>query len=99
MKPIFIGLFLILAVGAAPSTAGAQSAPASPLSVSPVTPEPPSKESPEAATIRSKLEALGYSDITDVERDPTGVWRAHAHRGGDAVVVAIDKGGRVHLVH
>jgi len=99
MKPIFIGLFLILAVGAAPSTAGAQSPPASSLSVSPVTPEPPSKESPEAATVRSKLEALGYSDITDIERDPTGVWRAHAHRGSDAVVVAIDKGGRVHLAH
>ncbi|CAN5918673.1 PepSY domain-containing protein [soil metagenome] len=66
--------------------------PADPLQVTPV---PPEVQSEGSETIRSKIEQAGYSEIADLARDSTGVWRARAKKGNDAVDIIVDKGGRI----
>lgn len=80
MKTVLICLILLLAGAAYAQTGTAPS---------------PAGNSPETAAMRSRLEAFGYSDIAGLERDAAGIWHAQATRGGAAVSVTIDKGGRI----
>ena len=93
MRQILIGLML---AGIASGTAAAQT-PASrptddPLAVKPVT---ASSETSSADVIRSKIERIGYAHVTDLTRDSTGIWHAHAIRDDQPVAIAVDKGGRI----
>jgi hypothetical protein len=45
--------------------------------------------------IRSKIERMGFTDVTGLSRDSLGVWRAQAKRGTETVDVTVDKGGRI----
>jgi len=99
MKHMLTGLALLAGI----ATAQAQTVsvpqdvnpPADPLEVKPVAPAKPSRETPEASAIRSRLEAFGYADISDLDRDSTGVWHAHASRDNSKLHVVVDKGGRI----
>jgi hypothetical protein len=93
MRQILVSLML---AAAASGTAAAQT-PAGrptddPLAVKPV---PASSETSRSDVIRSKIERIGYTHVTDLTRDSTGIWHAHAIRDDQPVAIAVDKGGRI----
>jgi protein CpxP len=44
---------------------------------------------------RSRIEAQGFSDVTDLRKDDQGIWRGKAMRSGQSTGVAIDYKGTV----
>jgi len=44
---------------------------------------------------KNRMADAGYSDITDLKLDDTGVWRAKAKKDGKAVVVSLDYQGNI----
>lgn len=44
---------------------------------------------------KSRIEDAGYTNITGLEKDDNGVWRAQASKGGTAVNVSVDFQGNV----
>ena len=44
---------------------------------------------------KSRIEAAGYSDVSDLKKDDAGVWRGKAKKDGKAVTVAVDFQGNV----
>jgi hypothetical protein len=44
---------------------------------------------------RSRIEAAGYTNVTGLTRDNSGVWRGRAMQGGAAVDVGLDFQGNV----
>jgi hypothetical protein len=69
--------------------------PLGPHQVAPKEATKPEHETPEAATIRNKLEGFGYTDIQDLGCDSMGVWHAHALKDNAQVSIAVGKGGRI----
>lgn len=63
-----------------------------PLSVKPISPQ---DQTTDADMIRSKIEKIGYSDVSGLSRDNLGIWHAHAIRNNEAFDLTIDKGGRI----
>ena len=46
-------------------------------------------------SVKSKLEASGYSNVTNLKQDNAGNWTAKATKGGQQVAVSIDSTGMV----
>jgi hypothetical protein len=44
---------------------------------------------------RSRIEAQGFSNVTDLRKDDQGIWRGKAMRNGQSTSVAIDYKGTV----
>ena len=44
---------------------------------------------------KSKIEDAGYTGITDLKKDDSGVWRGMASKGGSSVNVSVDFQGNV----
>jgi hypothetical protein len=44
---------------------------------------------------RSRIEAAGFSNVTNLTKDPKGVWRGRAAKGGSKVNVSLDFQGNV----
>lgn len=44
---------------------------------------------------RSRLEAAGFSDIAELQKDDQGIWRGRGSRNGQQVSVALDFQGNV----
>lgn len=44
---------------------------------------------------RSRIEAQGFTNVTDLRKDDQGIWRGQAMRNGASVGVAIDYRGNV----
>jgi opacity protein-like surface antigen len=44
---------------------------------------------------RSRIEAAGWTNVTDLRKDDQGVWRGRAMRGGIAAAVGLDFQGNV----
>jgi len=63
-----------------------------PLAVKPITSE---AKTTDTDMIRSKIERMGFTDVSGLSRDSLGVWRAKAKRGAETVGVTVDKGGRI----
>ncbi|MBQ0821197.1 PepSY domain-containing protein [Microvirga sp. HBU67558] len=47
------------------------------------------------AQARSRLEAKGFSNVTELRKDDQGIWRGKAQRDGKSVSVGIDYKGTV----
>jgi periplasmic protein CpxP/Spy len=47
------------------------------------------------AAVKSKIEASGYSNVTNLRQDLAGNWTAKATKGGQQVAVSIDSKGMV----
>lgn len=47
------------------------------------------------AQARSRIEAAGWTNVTDLHKDDQGVWRGRAMRGGVASAVGLDFQGNV----
>jgi hypothetical protein len=103
MKRTIVTLATLLA---AAGVANAQTtAPSSPSATTP--PSPGSTTMPGSGSasggagamtqtsVKSKLEASGYSNVTNLKQDSTGDWTAKATKGGKQVAVSIDSKGMV----
>lgn len=44
---------------------------------------------------RSRIEKMGFADVTDLKKDDNGVWRGRAMKGGQMVDVSVDYQGNV----
>ena len=44
---------------------------------------------------KSRIEKMGFADITDLKKDDNGVWRGRAMKGGQMVDVSVDYQGNV----
>lgn len=44
---------------------------------------------------RSRIEAAGYTNVTDLQKDDQGVWRGRAMRNGAETMVGLDFQGNV----
>ena len=40
--------------------------------------------------MKSKIEASGYSNVTNLQQDASGAWTAKASKGGQQVAVSVD---------
>ena len=90
MKRWFL-TFGLVAVLVSPWASLAQDLPTSPT----VNPVGPSDAGPVAAAIKSRIEAMGYGDVTYLSRDRSGVWHAHVMKNEVETAVLVDKGGRI----
>jgi hypothetical protein len=91
MKALPISVALMMAAGMV--LAQADQRPASdPLAVKPIQSE---ASTTDTDMIRSKIERMGYTEVTGLSRDSLGVWRAKAKRGAETVDITVDKGGRI----
>ena len=91
MKALPISAAFVMAAGMALAQTGQRPADA-PLTVKPITSE---ASTTDTDMIRSKIERMGYTDVSGLSRDSLGVWRAKAKRGTETVNVTVDKGGRI----
>ena len=91
MKALLVSAALVATAGTA--LAQTNQRPADDLlSVKPVTSE---AHATHRDVIRSKIERMGYTDVSDLSRDSTGVWHAHAKKGSEQFDITVDKGGRI----
>ena len=44
---------------------------------------------------RSRIEAAGFTNVTELQKDDQGIWRGRGRRGGQTVSVALDFQGNV----
>jgi hypothetical protein len=44
---------------------------------------------------KSKIEAAGYTQVSDLKKDDDGVWRGKASKGGSSTSVSVDFEGNV----
>jgi opacity protein-like surface antigen len=44
---------------------------------------------------KSRIEKMGFADVTDLKKDDNGVWRGRAMKGGQMVAVSVDFQGNV----
>ena len=91
MKALSVSAALVMAAG--PALAQSDQRPVdAPLAVKPITSE---ARTTDTDMIRSKIERMGFTNVTGLSRDSLGVWRAKAKRGTETVDVTVDKGGRI----
>jgi len=97
---------LILAASAAMiASASAQQPPSNPNANTPavVTPNsPPTPGAPAAGAnsftegqAKSRLESNGFTNVSGLAKDNTGVWRGKASKGGQSIDVSVDYQGNV----
>jgi periplasmic protein CpxP/Spy len=48
-----------------------------------------------ATAVKSKIEASGYSNVTNLKQDASGGWTAKASKGSQQVAVSVDSKGMV----
>lgn len=98
MKPILPFLALLGAGMTLPALAQS-STPATPPAAAAtpnVTPNaPPGADGFTEGQARSRMEAAGYTSLTELRRDDAGVWRARGMRGGQPAGVALDDRGNI----
>jgi opacity protein-like surface antigen len=44
---------------------------------------------------KSRIEAKGFSNLTDLKKDDSGVWRGQAKQSGKSVTVSLDYQGNI----
>ena len=47
------------------------------------------------SSVKSKIEASGYSNVTNLKQDSKGEWSAQATKGGKQIAVLVDSKGTV----
>ncbi len=91
MRPINLAAAFALSLAVSP-VAFAQTAPAAP----PATTAPVAgANSFTEGQARSRIEAAGFANVTDLQKDDQGVWRGRATRNGAAAAVSLDFQGNV----
>jgi hypothetical protein len=91
MKALSVSAALVMVAGTALAQSDQRPADA-PLAIKPITSE---AKTTDTDMIRSKIERMGFTNVTGLSRDSLGVWRAKAKRGAETVDITVDKGGRI----
>ena len=88
-------LTLVTALALSTSAAIAQTpAVKSPSTTNPAAPVPGANSFTEGQA-KSKIEAAGYTSVSDLKKDTNGVWTGSATKGGQKVNVKLDFQGNV----
>ena len=89
-------LMTLVAALAISTTAALAQTPAvkSPNTTNPAAPVPGANSFTEGQA-KSKIEASGYTQVSDLKKDPNGVWTGTAMKGGSKVTVKVDFQGNV----
>ena len=96
-----IAFSLVAGLAAGPSFAqyGAKTPEAPPASESkPATPPASTTQSSAAMTemqAKSRIEAQGYTNVSQLEKDAKGVWNANAMKDGKSVHLSLDTQGHI----
>lgn len=103
MRKIFIAVTLLLA-SSLPVLAQSAS-PANPDANTPAVNSPNSPPNPGAPVAgansftkgqaKSRIEAKGFTGVSDLKKDDAGVWRGQAQQAGKSVAVSVDFQGNV----
>jgi len=101
-KAIFVGVALGLMAGAALAQQPAPPAANGPQNGAINSSDRPQPSAPVAGRnsftqgeARSRIEAKGFTDVADLQKDDTGVWRGQAKKDGKPVQVSLDYQGNV----
>lgn len=94
MKHLFIAALIASATsfGAMAQTSTTAPTPTSPVDAN--APLPGANSFTEGQA-KSRLEANGYSDVTDLKKDENGVWKGMAMNAGAKVGVSVDYRGNI----
>ncbi len=92
MKLVVVGVAVAVMMASGAGAQVNQPPPADQLAVKPI---PSQVQTVDSDVIRTKIEQAGYTEISELSRDTTGVWRARAKKGDAVVNIAVDKGGRI----
>ncbi|WP_421989017.1 hypothetical protein [Roseococcus sp.] len=91
-----------LHIGALTFAATILAAPLAFAQTQPANPTPPTTTAPAAGAnsftesqARSRIEAAGFTNVTDLQKDDQGVWRGRASRNGTSAAVGLDFHGNV----
>jgi protein CpxP len=98
LVPMSAALAQTSAPAPAPPTPPAVVAPSAtpvPDSPSAAVPPVPGANSFTESEARSRIEANGYSDVTDLQKDEQSIWRGKAMKDGKSVSVSLDFQGHV----
>jgi hypothetical protein len=98
LSAVGVGLAQTSAPAPAPVTPPAVApAPVTPIPASPTatTPPVPGANSFTEGEARSRIEASGYTDVTDLQKDSQSIWRGKAMKDGKSVSVSLDFQGHV----
>ena len=100
MRHALTAAALLGAAALLPGTAPAQSPGSAPPAVR--TDEGPTAGTPQPGAnsftegqARSRIEAAGFSDVTELQKDDQGIWRGRGTRNGQQTSVALDFTGAV----
>ena len=95
----------VLVAVAFPAFAQQQPVPANPDANTPAVNSPNSPPNPGAPAVgansftegqaKSRIEAKGFKDVSDLQKDDAGVWRGKASQDGKAMNVSVDFQGNV----
>src|SRR5262245_10434996 len=87
---------LLAATGIAyAQTSTTPSSPSTPPSPGSMTTTPGGAGAMSQSSVKSKIEASGYSNVTNLKQDKTGHWTADATKGGKQIAVMVDDKGTV----
>ena len=97
MKRTMVTLAALLAATgiAYAQTSTTPSSPSTPSSPGATTTTPGGAGAISQTSVKSKIEASGYSNVTNLKQDSTGHWTAQATKGGKQIAVMVDEKGAV----
>jgi len=76
-------------------TSTTPSSPSTPSSPGSTTTTPGGAGAMSQSSVKTKIEASGYSNVTNLKQDSAGQWTAQASKGGKQVAVMVDSKGAV----
>lgn len=91
MRPTTTALALAATILASPLAFAQTQTPTVPTTAAPVA----GSNSFTEGQARSRIEAAGFTNVTDLQKDDQGVWRGRAMRNGAAAAVGLDFQGNV----
>jgi hypothetical protein len=91
MRRVTTALALAATILAAPLALAQTATPTQPTTNAPVA----GSNSFTEGQARSRIEAAGYTNVTDLQKDDQGVWRGRATRNGTNTPVGLDFQGNV----
>lgn len=97
LTPAICSLMLAGAVNAQTTSPGTSSNPPVVTKNTPAPPDAPVQgaNSFTEAQARSRIEQMGYSDVSGLTKDESGIWRGKASKNGQVSDVALDFRGNV----
>lgn len=94
-RALVVAIFLALSSAALAQTPPASPRPEMPAANNPANVPAKGANSFTQAQAKSRIEGMGFTNVTGLEKDKDGVWRGKAMKGGASHDVALDYKGNV----